>query len=98
MSEGSSSEIADLRAAVQNQQVAVTKLLLQQEALVDDKGTTSAHRICEETLKKGTQLVARGDAHPPMSRVDRRRSQRDHGGSHPRGRLPKELPASCQTT
>lgn len=86
--EGSSSEITELRDLVQNQQIAINKLLLQQEALADDKDATSTYAICEATLRKVPTSVREVT---PMSRVDRRRLRRDHGGSFPKDSLPKEL-------
>jgi len=81
-------EIAELRKLVQDQQIAITKLLRQQEALAEDKDATSAYEICSSTLDR---LPTSFRGLVPMSRVDRRRLRRDHGGSYPQDRIPKDL-------
>ena len=85
---GQDGEVAELRKLVQNQQIAIDKLLLQQQALNDDKDATSAYQIDDATLDR---LPKSFRALVPMSRVDRRRLRRDHGGAYPTDRLPKEL-------
>ena len=81
-------EIADLRNIVKDQQIAIQKLLRQQEALIDDKDATSAYTVTEASLAR---LPDSWRKSVPMSRVDRRRLRRDHGGIIPSDRMPKDL-------
>jgi uncharacterized membrane protein YgcG len=84
----SAGEIAELKQMLRDQQISIAKLVRQQEALAEDKDATSAYEICDATLAR---LPASFRASVPMSRVDRRRLRRDHGGAYPPDKMPKEL-------
>lgn len=81
-------ELAELKRLVQDQQISISRLLRQQEALADDKEATSSYEVGAATLAKIPDTLRTQE---PMSKADLRHITRDHGGFYPKDGLPKEL-------
>ena len=81
-------ELERLRQDLASTQLALEQLLRQQDAREGTGVITSAYQVSDATLALIPSSVR---DRVPLSRLERRRLGRDHGGMYPRDALPKEL-------